>query len=421
VNESSFEAMAEEIDGLLGIDPNIHEDWHTETQLVWGYNSGDERTGAVSSPIYPSSTFAHPAYGQSTGYCYGRCGNPTRLELENTIAMLEGGIKALAVSSGMGAIASVLKLFSSGDHILLCDDLYGGTYRLVSELYNRYGIESSYVDPTNLEAVKAAIQPNTRALFVETPTNPTMKVVDIAAVAEIAHSSGAILVVDNTLLTPYFQRPFEFGADLIVHSGTKYLCGHNDVLAGFIVLKDNTYLEPLFNAVMSEGNVLSPMDSWLMLRSLKTLAVRLRAQEANAKALCDLLKQHPHVTDVYYAGDPDSAGYELMKRQTKGFGAMISFRVDKPERVPDVLERVRLIRYAESLGGVESLITYPLVQTHGSMPAPMRKALGIDNRLLRLSVGIEDVHDLLSDLDQALSGCIGFQRLLSAKLGKGFC
>jgi cystathionine gamma-synthase len=402
MNDSSFEAMAEEIDGLLGIDPTLHSNLHTDTVVVQGYDPGDVRTGAVSTPIFQTATFAHPGFNQSTGYCYSRCGNPTRLELENTVALLEGGIKALAVTSGMTAIATVLKLFQTGDHIILCDDLYGGTYRLVTDIYVRYGIESTYVDPTNVEEVEAALRPNTRALFIETPTNPMMKVADIQKLADLAHANDAILIVDNTFLTPYFQRPFDFGADLIVHSGTKYLCGHNDVLAGFVVLKDNTYLEPLFNAVMSEGGVLSPFDSWLMTRSLKTLAVRLRKQEANALALCAFLKQHPHVTDVYYVGDVDHPGYELMKKQTSGFGAMISFRVDDPARVPQVLESVRVIRFAESLGGVESLITFPLVQTHGAIPAEIRDKLGIDDRLLRLSVGIEDEQDLIADLAQAL-------------------
>lgn len=403
MNDSSFEAMAEEIEGLLGIDASCKAHLSADTLVVQGFDEGDARTGAITTPIYQSATFAHPAFNASTGYCYSRCGNPTRLDLENTVALLEGGIKAFALSSGMTAIAVMLKLFSSGDHLLVCDDLYGGTYRLFTGIYERYGLEFDYVDPTDLDAVRAAVRPNTRALFVETPTNPMMKVCDIAALADVAHGAGALLIVDNTFLTPYFQRPFDFGADLVIHSGTKYLCGHNDVLAGFLVLRDATHLEELFNAVMSEGGVLSPMDSWLMARSIKTLGVRLRKQEANAKEITAFLKRHPHVTDVLYVGDPEHPGYALSCRQTSGFGAMISFKVDDPARVRQVLERVKVIRFAESLGGVESLVTFPLVQTHGSIPPEMREGLGIDDRLLRLSVGIEDAADLIADLDQALA------------------
>lgn len=309
----------------------------------------------------------------------------------------------MAFSSGMAAITTLLRLLRSGDRVLVSDDLYGGTYRLFSNIYTQYGLEFGYVDLTDFEAAEAAFTPNTRLVFLKTPTNPTMKVADIQALADLAHSRGAVLAVDNTFLTMYFQKPFELGADVVVYSGTKYLCGHNDVLSGFLVLRDNSLLEPLFNATMSEGNQLSPFDSWLMLRSLKTLGVRLRQQEANAKRICEALKANPHVTDVFYVGDPDHPDYALSKRQTAGFGAMISFKTDTHRRAIDALERTRLILFAESLGGTESLITYPLVQTHGAIPAPMLDKLGIDNRLLRLSVGIEDVEDLLADLDQALA------------------
>jgi cystathionine gamma-synthase len=403
MNQTSFEATAAEIEGLLGIDADKRAGLHPDTLVVQGYEPGDPRTGAVSTPIFQSATFAHPGFDSSTGYCYSRCGNPTRLELENTIAMLEGGLKAFAVTSGMSAISLFLKLFKAGDGLVICDDLYGGTYRLITDMYCNYGIESTYVDPTNLDELATTIQPNTRAVFIETPTNPMMKVADIRAIADIAHAAGAMLVVDNTLLTPYFQRPFDFGADIVIHSGTKYLCGHNDVLAGFIVLKDNTYLEDIFNAYMGEGPVLSPFDSWLMIRSIKTLALRMERHNSNAHAICEFLKNHENVREVYYAGNPDSAGYTTMQKQTSGAGAMISFRVDNPDRVRTVLERVKVIRYAESLGGVESLITFPLVQTHGSIPAEIRDKLGIDERLLRLSVGIEDANDLIKDLAQALA------------------
>lgn len=403
MNDSSFEAMADEIDGLLGIDQQKHAGWHADSIAVRGYEGIDARTGSISYPLYQSATFAHPAWGQSTGYCYSRCGNPTRLELENTIALLEGGKKAMAFSSGMAAITTLLKLLRAGDHVLVSDDLYGGTYRLFSNIYTQYGLEFDYVDLTDPDVLAASFKPNTRLVFLETPTNPTMKVADVAAVGEAAHAHGAVFAVDNTFLTMYFQKPFELGADVVVYSGTKYLCGHNDVLSGFLILRDNTLLEPLFNATMSEGNQLDPFDSWLMLRSLKTLGVRLRQQERNAKRIAEALKANPHVTDVFYVGDPDHPNYELSKRQTTGFGAMISFKTDTHERAVAVLERTKLILFAESLGGTESLVTYPLVQTHGSIPKPMLDKLGIDDRLLRLSVGIEDIDDLLADLEQALA------------------
>lgn len=403
MNDSSFEAMADEIDGLLGIDQQKHAGWHADSIAVRGYEGIDARTGSISYPLYQSATFAHPAWGQSTGYCYSRCGNPTRLELENTIALLEGGKKAMAFSSGMAAITTLLKLLRAGDHVLVSDDLYGGTYRLFSNIYTQYGLEFDYVDLTDPDVLAASSKPNTRLVFLETPTNPTMKVADVAAVGEAAHAHGAVFAVDNTFLTMYFQKPFELGADVVVYSGTKYLCGHNDVLSGFLILRDNTLLEPLFNATMSEGNQLDPFDSWLMLRSLKTLGVRLRQQEHNAKRIAEALKANPHVTDVFYVGDPDHPNYELSKRQATGFGAMISFKTDTHERALAVLERTKLILFAESLGGTESLVTYPLVQTHGSIPKPMLDKLGIDDRLLRLSVGIEDIDDLLADLEQALA------------------
>lgn len=403
MNDSSFEAMADEIDGLLGVDQQKHAGWHADSIAVRGYEGIDARTGSISYPLYQSATFAHPAWGQSTGYCYSRCGNPTRLELENTVALLEGGKKAMAFSSGMAAITTLLKLLRAGDHVLVSDDLYGGTYRLFSNIYTQYGLEFDYVDLTDPDVLAASFKPNTRLVFLETPTNPTMKVADVAAVGEAAHAHGAVFAVDNTFLTMYFQKPFELGADVVIYSGTKYLCGHNDVLSGFLILRDNTLLEPLFNATMSEGNQLDPFDSWLMLRSLKTLGVRLRQQERNAKRIAEALKANPHVTDVFYVGDPDHPSYELSKRQSTGFGAMISFKTDTHERALAVLERTKLILFAESLGGTESLVTYPLVQTHGSIPKPMLDKLGIDDRLLRLSVGIEDIDDLLADLEQALA------------------
>jgi cystathionine gamma-synthase len=400
--EGAFEEQAQLIEGLLGINPHDRDDRFMLTNLVHGYGTREHAAGDVSTPLHMSSTFAHPSFDGSTGYMYSRCGNPTRLELENTIALLEGGRKAWAFSSGMSAIAALLKLFRTGDHLLVSDDLYGGTYRLFSDIYTRYGMEFDYVDFTDLDEVESSIRPNTRAFFVETPTNPTMKVVDLAATSELAHSKGLVFVVDNTLMTPYFQKPFYFGADIIIHSGTKYLCGHNDVTAGFLVVHDETFLEDFFTITMSEGALLSPADSWLMLRSLKTLGIRLDRQQDNALQIAEFLKGHAHVQDVFYVGDPDHPSYKLSCSQTSGFGAMISFHVDSPNRVNPALERLNVISYAESLGGVESLMTFPLMQTHGAMAPELREKLVIDERLLRLAVGIEDVRDLIADLDQAL-------------------
>lgn len=404
MDDSSFESMAEEIEGLLGIDKNVHSNWNFDTKSIHGYIGRDPKTGAVSFPLYQTATFAHPALHESTGFAYTRCGNPTTLELENTMAMLEGGLKAYAYTSGMAAITTMLKMFESGDHLLVSDDLYGGTYRLFHDVYaKRYGIEFDYVDFRDLDKVKAAMKPNTKAFFVETPTNPMMHVSNLDELSELAHNAGALLIVDNTFLTCYFQRPFEHGADIVIYSGTKYLCGHNDVICGFLVIKDNSTLERSFMDYMSEGGALAPFEAWLMLRSLKTLGVRLERQQQNALKITEFLKKHPHVKEVFYVGDPDHPQYDLSCKQTSGFGAMISFKVDSNERLLEVLKRVELITFAESLGGVESLITYPFVQTHGSIPQEIREALGVDERLLRLSVGLENADDLIADLDKALA------------------
>ena len=406
MNESSFSAMADEIAALLGIDSAKNASWGFSTQAIHGYGGRDPQTGSVSFPLYQSATFAHPALGKSTGYAYSRCGNPTVLELENTLAQLEGGLKALAFTSGTAAISTLMKLFRTGDCILACDDIYGGIYRLFHDVYQRnYGVELESVDFTNLDAVEAALDqhPNTKALFIETPTNPMMHVFDIRALADLAHRRGALLIVDNTFLTCYYQRPFDLGADVVVYSGSKYLCGHNDVICGFLVIKDPSLLQGAFMSYMSDGSALPPFEAWLMLRSLKTLSVRMDRQQRNAQAISQFLHQHPQVTDVYYVGDTTHPQHNLSCKQATGFGAMISFRVSSHERLLKVLERVKVIAFAESLGGTESLITYPLVQTHGAADPVLLDHLGIDDRLLRLSVGLEDEKDLLEDLTQALA------------------
>lgn len=364
-----------------------------------------DATGAISTPIHLSATYRHPGFKMSTGYDYGRVANPTRDELENIMCALERGERAWAVSSGMAAINLVLQLFKPGDHILLSEDLYGGTVRLADDIYSQYGIDFEYVNTADTDLVKSKIRPATRGLFIETPSNPMMLVSDIAALAELAHANNAMLIVDNTFLSPHFQKPLTLGADIVVHSGTKYLCGHNDIIAGFVIVKakDSLAGKQLELFVKSEGPNLAPIDSWLMLRSIKTLGIRVERQAANAIKIAKWLKEQPIVTDVYYVGLAEHPGREIHRRQSTGDGSMISFKVKTADLAKAMLGRLKLICFAESLGGVESLLTYPIAQTHAEMPAELLAQTGLDDRLLRLSVGIEDVDDLLADLAQAMS------------------
>jgi len=373
-----------------------------ETRLVHGCKGFDPHTGAVSFPIYQSATFRHPGLYQTTGYDYSRLQNPTREELENTVACLEDGKYCFAFASGMAAVSTVLSLFAPGDHIIVSDDLYGGTYRIFEEIYKKYGMEFSYIDTSKTGEVEKYIKSNTAAVFIETPSNPMMKVTDIAFAAGLARSKNILTIVDNTFLTPYFQKPLGLGADIVIHSGTKFLGGHNDTLVGFIVVNDDSLSERLKLIQKSEGAVLAPFDSWLILRGIKTLGVRLQRQQENALKIAHWLKQHKNVEDVYYAGLPGHEGYSISKRQSSGFGSMISFAVKNTAMVEKVLEKVKVIIFAESLGGVESLITYPIVQTHSAIPVEMREKLGVNEKLLRLSVGIEAVEDIICDLEQAL-------------------
>ncbi|MBQ1462201.1 MAG: PLP-dependent transferase [Selenomonas sp.] len=365
-----------------------------------------DKTGAISEPIYLSATFRHPAFGQSTGYDYGRVANPTRENLEKSVAMLEQGERCWAVSSGMAAINLVLKLFKPGDHVLLSEDLYGGTVRLANDIYSHYGIEFEFVDTTDMELVSGKIRANTKGLFIETPSNPMMLISDIKALAQLAHANDAWLIVDNTFLSPHFQKPITLGADIVVHSGTKYLCGHNDVIAGFLIVadKEGAAARRVELLAKSEGPNLSTFDSWLMLRSLKTLGLRVEKQAENALAIAKWLQKQPQVTAVYYPGLPEHPGFALQSRQAAGFGGMVSFKVTSAELAKNVLARLKLIAFAESLGGVESLLTYPLAQTHAEMPQELLARTGLDDKLLRLSVGIEAVADLIADLQQALEG-----------------
>lgn len=372
------------------------------TKVVHGSKGYDPHTGAVSFPIYQSATFRHPGLYHTTGYDYSRLQNPTREELENTVANLESGRFGFAFSSGMAAVSTILSLFAPGDHIIVSDDLYGGTYRLFDEIYKKYGIGFSYVDTSNIQDIESEIKQNSRAVFVETPTNPMMKVADLKKISELSKNAGMLLIVDNTFLTPYFQRPLELGSDIVIHSGTKYLGGHNDTLAGLIVVDDDVLAERLKLVQKSEGAVLAPFDSWLILRGIKTLGVRLEKQQENAIKVASWLCNHKNVTKVNYVGLPEHEGYEISKAQTSGFGAMISFYVKDKSIVERVLEKVQVIIFAESLGGVESLVTYPVVQTHSAIPEEMRERIGVTDTLLRLSVGIEAAEDILWDLEQAL-------------------
>jgi cystathionine beta-lyase/cystathionine gamma-synthase len=374
-----------------------------ETLCIHGATDRTHATGAVCPPIYQTSTFAHPGVEQSTGYDYTRSQNPTREYLEQLMARLEGGADALAFSSGMAAVAALMELFSPGDEIIAGDDLYGGAIRLFDRVSTKNGLRIRYTDSSDKGAVEAAITERTRAIYVETPSNPMMHVSDIAALRACIGARDILLIVDNTFLTPYYCRPIELGADIVTHSGTKYLGGHNDTMAGFLVTAEAGLAEKLRFLHKTTGACLSPFDSFLLTRGIKTLAVRMERAQDNAGRIAHWLRAHRKVTAVHYVGLADHPSFSVSKKQASGFGAMISFETDSAETARCVLERVRLILYAESLGGVESLITYPLLQTHADVPEEQRVARGITDRLLRISVGIEHADDLIADLDRALA------------------
>lgn len=363
---------------------------------------GFDNYGAISFPIYQTATYAHPGVGKSTGYDYSRLQNPTREQLEKVVASLEKGIDALALSSGMAAITLMMELFSPGDHIIADADLYGGSIRLFRNVSEKNGISFSSIDCCREDA-EVHIRENTKAIYIETPTNPMMHVTDIAALAEKAHRHNLLLIVDNTFLSPYFQNPLELGADIVVHSATKYLGGHNDTLAGFLVTGRRDISEKFRFLIKTTGAGLAPFDSWLILRGIKTLGIRMDRAQENALRIAAWLKGQSGVTQVLYPGLPEHPGYEVMKRQSRGFGAMLTFQVESKELALSILENVRLIRYAESLGGVETLITYPTTQTHADVPEEIRLQNGITESTLRLSVGIEDAEDLIADLAAALA------------------
>ena len=363
----------------------------------------DEATGGISFPIYPSATYRHPGVGQSTGYDYTRSGNPTRAVLEEGLAGLEGGARGLVFASGMAALTTLFLHFSSGDHLVVSEDLYGGTYRVLDQVFAKFGISVTYVDTTDTLATEAAIISSTRALLIETPGNPLLGVADLAALGELCRKHKLLYIVDNTFLTPALQRPIEHGADVVVHSATKYLGGHSDLLAGALVAKDPAFGERLYTLQNATGATLPPQECWLLIRSLKTLPLRIRQHCDTALTVARWLDNHPQVEQVYYPGLEDHPGHELNQRQADGFGGMLSFRVNSAELARRALEKLQLISFAESLGGVESLMTLPAVQTHGDIPEKERARLGITDTLLRLSVGLEDAEDIIADLEQALS------------------
>lgn len=361
-----------------------------------------EHYGAISYPIYQTATYEHPQAGQSTGYDYSRLQNPTREHLEKMIAGLESGIDAFALSTGMAAITLLMELFRPGDHLIVEADLYGGSIRLFDHVNKKNNYEFTHLNCAE-DDIEGAIRDNTKAIYIETPTNPMMNVSDIAAIAEIAKKHGLLLIVDNTFLSPYFQNPLKLGADIVVHSGTKFLGGHNDTLAGFLVTNNEEVRDRLRFLIKTTGAGLAPFDCWLILRGMKTLGIRMERSQENAIRIAEWLKTQSIVQKVYYPGLPEHPGYEIMKKQARGFGSMITFRVDSKEHALQILKQVRMIKFAESLGGVETLITYPTTQTHADVPEEVRLKNGITPCTLRLSTGIEDIEDLLGELSEVFA------------------
>ena len=375
-----------------------------KTDAIHAGQEPDPSTGAVTIPIYQTSTYVQEGLGKHKGYEYARTKNPTRLALEQNMAVLERGAAGYAFASGMAAETAITQLLlKQGDHAICSDNVYGGTFRLFDKIVRHYGIDFSYVTTSDPEAVRKALRPNTRMVFIETPTNPVMAITDIRTIAEIAHTNETRVVVDNTFMSPYFQRPLELGADIVVHSTTKYLNGHSDSVGGIVVLKHKEDAEKLAFIQNAAGAILSPFDSWLVLRGIKTLPVRMEAHNANGVTVAKYLSAKKQVQKIYYPGLPTHPGHELAKKQMSGFGAMIAFDLGSLDRAKTFLGQVRLCSLAESLGGVETLISHPATMTHASVPTEQRARLGITDGLVRISVGIEDVEDLIADLEQAFA------------------
>jgi cystathionine beta-lyase/cystathionine gamma-synthase len=374
------------------------------TKAIHAGQEPDPSTGAIITPIFQTSTYVQAGLGEHKGFEYSRTQNPTRSALEECIAAIEDGRYGLAFASGMAAESAILSLLSAGEHLISCDDLYGGSYRIFERVMRRYNVETTYVAAGNIAGYEQAIRPNTKMIWLETPTNPLLRLIDIQAVAEIAHRHNLLLVVDNTFASPYFQQPLKLGADIVVHSTTKYLNGHSDIIGGALVLNNEEVYQAIKFYQNAAGGVPSPFDSWLTLRGIKTLAVRMRQHEENAIAVAKFLAEHPRVEKVYYPGLPAHPDYALAKRQMSGFGGMVSFQFKGVYAdVDKVVRRFKFFALAESLGGVDSLVCHPASMTHGSIPKDIRESRGLTDTLLRLSVGIEDVDDLLADLEQALA------------------
>ncbi|OEH84841.1 cystathionine gamma-synthase [Desulfuribacillus stibiiarsenatis] len=367
----------------------------------------DEQYGAISTPIYHSATFRHPGVGQSTGFDYSRTSNPTRKELEAAVAKIENGNYGFAFPTGMAALTAIFGLFKKGDHIILSEDLYGGTYRLLRQYFSTFEIESDFVDTSDISQLEQCWQTHTKALLIETPSNPLMKITDIKKCVEICKQNDALCIVDNTFLTPYYQNPLDFQVDIVIHSGTKYLAGHNDLLAGVVIVNDQDLATRIGFIQNTTGSVLSPGDSWLLLRSLKTLGLRIERQQSNAKRIVEWAESEGSqwIDTVYYPGARESQNYHIHTQQSSGDGAMISLRLKTSELAIELLSHIQIFSFAESLGGVESLITLPARQTHADIPEEYRLRLGITDDLLRLSIGIEDAEDLINDLHQSLTKC----------------
>ncbi|TGA99547.1 bifunctional cystathionine gamma-lyase/homocysteine desulfhydrase [Sporolactobacillus shoreae] len=373
-----------------------------KTKVIHAGIFGDDHTGAVTVPIYQTSTYKQEAVGITKGYDYSRTANPTRHALEVLIKELEYGKAGFAFGSGMAAISSVLMLLNSGDHIVITDDVYGGTFRVIDKVFKRLGISATFVDTSDQKKIEGAITEKTKAIYLETPTNPLLKITDIKKTAEFAHRKGLLLIVDNTFATPYWQHPLQLGADIVLHSATKYIGGHSDVVAGLVAVSSDELAEKIGFIQNSVGAVPGPQDAWLLIRGVKTLALRMEQIEANARKIAEFLEAHPKVVKVYYPGLEHHPGHELAKSQAEGFGGMISFDAGSGEAADRLLAKVQYFTLAESLGAVESLISVPARMTHASIPKPRREELGITDGLIRLSIGIEDAEDLIADLKQAL-------------------
>lgn len=373
-----------------------------ETALIHGGIYGDELTGAVNVPIYQTSTYEQQGLGKYKGYEYSRTGNPTRAALEALIAELEGGKAGFAFGSGMAAITAVLSLFETGDKIIISKNVYGGTFRVLDKVFNHFGISYSIEDTTDLKSLDEKVTPDVKAIMIESPANPLLTVTDIAGVAEIAEKHGILSIVDNTFMTPYLQRPIELGVNIVVHSATKYLGGHSDVVAGLVAVDSDELAERIAFIQNSTGGVLGPFDSFLLIRGIKTLGIRMDRHVENAEKAAKFLLDHKAVKKVYYPGLPDAQGAEITKRQAKNGGAMISFELYENYDINKFFESLQLVALAESLGGVESLVCHPASMTHASIPYETRQKVGITDGLIRLSIGIESIDDILADLDQAI-------------------